>query len=113
MTVATLYDRIEIAILINRAPSDEVNLLHARWCELTNTGVEPKYYLTQAIESVGEYDNTTLVNLTLTRNLKVYIDTVHYGLDDPLVRMTFCKSARDFAIMEECYNIIMELISDE
>lgn len=113
-------DRIKIAVMVYKVPNNEV-LVDARFCEVTDTMVDPRAYLNKVLEAVG-FRDTSVVELVITSKLlyhpvrtedEVTITRIVTGLDDPMRRLQhYCKDPKEFANIEECYSFIRTIIEE-
>lgn len=120
MAVITIpqRDKIEVAVMVYKVPNDEV-LVDARFCEVTDTKVDPRVYLDKVLKAVG-FRDTSIVELVITSNVlyhpvrtetEVTITRIVTGLDDPLRRLQhYCNDPVEFANIEECYSFIRTIV---
>ena len=113
-------DRLEVKVMVYKVPNNEV-LVDGRFCEITDTKIDPRVYLDKALDAVG-FRDTSVVELVITGEVlyhpvrvetKATVTRIITGLDDPMRRLQYyCSNPQEFATIEECYSFIRHIIEE-
>lgn len=113
-------DKIDVKVMVYKIPNDTVQV-DGRFCEITDTKVDPRLYLDKALDAVG-FRDTSVVELVITEVMlyhpirvetKATVTRIITGLDDPIRRLQYyCSNPKEFATIEECYAFIRHIIEE-